>query len=192
MALTVLGLSLSPRHQANSHALVQEALRAVRDQGAQVEQLWLGDFKVAPCIACNFCYFTGQCKIQDDFQSLMRRFLQADRLVISAPLYFAGLPAQAKALVDRCQCYWAEKHKLAGQLRIPKAGLAAGLILVGGSDDEARYTGLRGELNAWLEALDVEIKVELVAGGLEHRNAVQQNPDLQHKAYALGVQLINA
>ena len=189
MALNVLGLSLSPRHQANSHTLVEEALRGALGQGAQVEHLWLGDFKVAPCIACNFCYSTGECKLQDDFQSLMRKLLQADRLVIAAPLYFAGLPAQAKALVDRCQCYWAEKNKLGGQLRTRKPGLAAGLILVGGSDNEADFAGLQGELESWLAALDVEKRDVFIAGGLEHRAAALQNPSLLQQAHALGVQL---
>src|SRR3972149_2049219 len=65
-----------------------------------------------PCQNCDGCLHTGVCIIDDDMQAIHYKLKEADRLVLAAPVFFLGLPAQAKAMVDRCQALWMEKYIL--------------------------------------------------------------------------------
>jgi multimeric flavodoxin WrbA len=56
-----------------------------------------------------------------------------------APLYFAGPPAQLKALYDRMQPYWAQRYLLGVT---PPVKRPAQLFVVGGGGDEHGYTPL--------------------------------------------------
>jgi multimeric flavodoxin WrbA len=46
------------------------------------------------------------CKINDDLHEVRKHIDAADELIVVCPLYFAGAPAQMKALLDRMQPYY--------------------------------------------------------------------------------------
>lgn len=46
------------------------------------------------------------CVIKDEFQEIRKHIDAADEMIIISPLYFAGAPAQLKALMDRLQPYF--------------------------------------------------------------------------------------
>jgi len=110
--MKVLGISTSPRLNGNSDLLLQRALAGAESAGAEVEYVRLSDFEVGPCIECNSCFETGVCVIEDDYQQLLGRMLDADRLVFAIPVFFMSACAQAKMLIDRGQCLWAAKYIL--------------------------------------------------------------------------------
>ena len=112
MSVKVLGISASPRFKGNSDLLLRKALAGAESAGAQTEYIRLCDLNIAPCTECNACYKTGDCKIQDDYQQLMAKMLDADRLIFATPIFFMSVCAQAKILIDRCQCLWARKYVL--------------------------------------------------------------------------------
>ena len=47
-----------------------------------------------------------QCVIDDDTPEIRKHLDAADELIVVSPVYFAGPPAQFKALLDRLQPYW--------------------------------------------------------------------------------------
>ena len=61
---------------------------------------------IEPCRACYGCLKTGKCILQDDMQKLYPEFDRADMVVFVSPLYYATLPAQALAVVNRLYPYW--------------------------------------------------------------------------------------
>ena len=107
MAVRVLGISTSPRARSNSDALLRRALDGAESTGAEVEYLRLADFNIGPCIECNACYKTGVCAVRDDYQKVLSKMTEADRLVFATPVFFMSVCAQAKMLIDRGQCLWA-------------------------------------------------------------------------------------
>ncbi|MCL6431340.1 MAG: flavodoxin family protein, partial [Anaerolineae bacterium] len=68
--------------------------------------------RIAPCIACDGCFRSGVCVVEDGFQSVLPQLLEADAVVLASPLYFLGLSGWAKAFIDRCQCLWARRYIL--------------------------------------------------------------------------------
>ena len=111
-AIKVLGLYGSPRRGGNTELLLDEALKGAAGQGARAEGIHLCDFRITPCKECLSCFNDGACVIADDMQGIYPRLLEADIVILASPIFFYGITAWAKALVDRCQALWARKYVL--------------------------------------------------------------------------------
>ena len=61
---------------------------------------------IEPCRACYGCVKTGKCVLADDMRELYPEFDRADAVVFVSPLYYATLPAQMLAVVNRLYPYW--------------------------------------------------------------------------------------
>lgn len=74
--------------------------------GAKLEVLQADQLKVAPCAACLACMFKtpGVCAQRDDMDRVVEGLRQASLLVLAAPVYTDGYPAQVKAVLDRMIC----------------------------------------------------------------------------------------
>ncbi len=92
--------------------LLRQALSGASSAGAEAEYLRLCKFDISPCSSCGACYATGECPVQDDFSVVLGKILAADRLIFATPIFFMSVCAQAKILIDRCQCLWAAKYIL--------------------------------------------------------------------------------
>ena len=60
----------------------------------------------------------------------------ADRIVLASPVFFFGLSAQTKAVIDRCQSFWCEKYLLKRPIPGGPSGRKGLLMLVGGMKKE--------------------------------------------------------
>ena len=104
--IKVLGICASPRN-GNSKYLLEEALKAVVQTGKDwnrdisTEYYSIRGKKFGGCIACGACQKDGSCVIKDDFQELAEKFMEADVVIYSIPVYHMGMPAQLKAFIDR-------------------------------------------------------------------------------------------
>ena len=69
----------------------------------EVELVSVADYAVHPCIGCNSCYTSKghRCFQDDDMQQIYDRLKQADVLVVASPVYFYGVSAQLKAVINR-------------------------------------------------------------------------------------------
>lgn len=56
-----------------------------------------------------------QCVIEDDMAEVRKHLDAADELIVVAPVYFAGAPAQMKALMDRLQPYYRSNLRHVGK-----------------------------------------------------------------------------
>lgn len=99
--MKILGLSCSPRQDGNTVAMLNLALAAAAKDGAEVELYSVAGKNIQPCDGCWGCTKTGQCHIQDDMPELYGRLLEADGIIIGTPIYFWGMTAQAKTIIDR-------------------------------------------------------------------------------------------
>ena len=116
--MKILGIVGSPRKGGNTEILVEEALAATREAGAQTEVIHLADKNIAGCDGCGSCFKTHVCKIQDDMQSIYQQLEEADAIIFGSPVYFGGVTAQAKALIDRTYLFLRDK-RLKGKVVAP-------------------------------------------------------------------------
>ena len=99
--MKILGIVGSPRNNGNTEVLVKEALDSARSLGAETEMIKVSDINVTPCDGCETCSITDECKIEDDMQGIYTKLLQADGIILGSPVYWLGVTAQAKIIIDR-------------------------------------------------------------------------------------------
>lgn len=110
--MNVLGIFGSPRRGGNTELLLEEALLGAETEGAKVARLHLSDFTITPCKECHGCDTTGNCVVLDDMQKIYPKLLEADVVILASPIFFYGVTAWTKALIDRSQALWSRKYLL--------------------------------------------------------------------------------
>jgi len=81
--------------------MVEEALAAAREAGAETEIVLVADKKIEGCDSCRTCFETDKCKIKDDMQPLYEQMEAANAIILGTPVYFHNVSAQLKAIMDR-------------------------------------------------------------------------------------------
>jgi multimeric flavodoxin WrbA len=191
MAVKVLGISTSPRLKGNSDLLLREALAGAESAGAQIEYLRVADLNIAPCVECNACYKTGTCRVEDDYQMVLQKLLDADRLIFTTPVFFMTVCAQAKMLIDRGQCLWAAKYVLGKPLfEAGSRDRRAIVIAVGGSRSTKQFESIRLTMKAYFDVLDVNYVANLFVNKVDKRGAIKEHPSAMKEAYRLGSELV--
>ena len=104
--IKLLGINASPRKKGNSHFLLKTALQAARDYAPHSVEtdLYSCSGKIfKPCDACDLCHTKyGYCKIEeDDFAELRDKWIAADAVLYSIPVYHMGIPGNFKPFLDR-------------------------------------------------------------------------------------------
>jgi multimeric flavodoxin WrbA len=99
--MKILGVSFSPRKEGNTVAMLNETLAAAEKEGAEVELYSVAGKDIQPCDGCWVCTKTGKCHIKDDTAVLLDKMVAADGIILGTPIYFWGMTAQAKAVIDR-------------------------------------------------------------------------------------------
>jgi len=186
-----LGLAGSPRRGGNSDILVDEALAGAREAGASTEKVVLEGLVIRPCQNCDGCLQTGVCIIDDDMQAIHYKLKDADRLVLAAPVFFLGLPAQAKAVVDRCQALWMEKYILKKRNMFARDGSRRkGLWLsVGGRKGPGNFDGPRLTVKSFFATLDLEFSGEFLYPQIDPYRSILHHPTALDEARQAGKSL---
>ena len=101
--MKILGISCSPRENGNTVAMLTEALHAAKESGAEVELYSVAGKDIQFCDSCWSCWTTqtGKCHIKDDLTTLLDKMADADGIIFGVPVYFHGMSAQSKAIIDR-------------------------------------------------------------------------------------------
>jgi len=193
MSLKVLGISTSPRAKSSSDELLRKALAGAESAGASTEYLRLTDFTVGPCVECNACCETGNCRIQDDYQAILEKMLDADRLIFATPIFFMNVCAQAKSLIDRCQCLWARKYVLRQPLFAngPRDHRAM-VIAVGGSKSKEMFKCVKWTMKYFLDTLEMQYCFNLFVNQVEDLSEIRQHGAALEQAQRLGSELVTA
>ena len=190
MPTTILGIAGSPRKDGNTDTLLREALRGAADAGARVELVAARDLKMRPCIECNRCQTTGRCVIQDDGLALHDKLLATDHLVFATPIFFAAVSAQAKILIDRCQCFWSLKYIMNKPLFDPPRPHRKGLWLACcGFDKLWMFDGPRRTMKALFNVLDLAYAGELCYKHIDAQGDILRHPTALADAYQAGLAL---
>lgn len=134
----------SPRLNGQCARVVNIIKMAQEAAGSDIEitEFEVGRADVMGCNNCDFCRTDEDCIIDDDMNELIEHFADTDRLILVVPIFFAGLPSQTKAVLDRLQPFywrWRERRE-AGEPQPAKRPLT--LIVVGDGGDPHGYEPL--------------------------------------------------
>jgi len=188
--MRILGISTSPRIISNSDMLLRQALAGAESAGGEVACVRLSDYNIAPCMECNACYATGLCRVQDDYQQVLKEILDADRLIFATPVFFMSVCAQAKMLIDRGQCLWAHKYVLKKQVFPAGHDRRAMVIAVGGSRSKKQFESIRLTMMSYFDVLEVSYVSNLFVNKIDGPGEIEKHPLAFREAYRLGKELV--
>ncbi|MBW1800626.1 MAG: flavodoxin family protein [Deltaproteobacteria bacterium] len=185
--MKVLGMYGSPRKGGNTDQLLDRALEGAQSAGAEIKKVYARRLKMSGCIECGGCDDTGKCVVDDDMQSVYPLFEEADVIFLASPIFFYGLTAQVKAVVDRSQACWSKKmlEKTADD-RDSHTGGQGYLIAVGATRGKNLFEGVQLVAKYFYDALDMNYKGGIFFRRLEKKSAVQENPESLQEAFNLG------
>ena len=72
-----------------------------RKAGHEISRFDAAFKEVHPCSACNHCGMDGPCVFQDDFSFVREHIIPADVVAFATPMYYFGISAQLKTVIDR-------------------------------------------------------------------------------------------
>ena len=187
MGKKVLGIYGSPRKGGNSDQLLDKALEGARSAGAETQGIYVRKLKISGCLECGGCDETGECVVKDDMQSVYPLLENADVIILASPIFFYGIPAQAKALIDRGQAMWSKRmlEKTPEQRRQYDSGKGY-LIGVGATRGKNLFEGTELTAKYFLDALDMSYEGGLFFRRLEKSSDVQKQPEVLKQAFEFG------
>lgn len=89
----------------------------------EIEIIDADKLNISGCKGCGACQCHKGCVAKDDTNPTVDKIVSADMIVFATPVYWWGVTAQLKLVIDKCYCRGA-------QLK----GRKIGLITVGGAD----------------------------------------------------------
>ncbi len=138
--ITLLGSAKIKGNTATILGWTEEALQA---QGHAVERINVAKKQIGGCMGCLKCRQTPDaiaCVQKDDANEILERMLAADGILFTSPVYFWGLTAQAKAMMDRCYAFVTGYHT--PEHRSLLRGKTIGLLTTGGGGFENNVEGI--------------------------------------------------
>ncbi|WP_455645653.1 flavodoxin family protein [Methanosphaera sp.] len=99
MKITVL--NSSPHKEGTSVLLTEKFIEGATIAGHDVYRFDAAFEDVSACNGCDSCISSGKCVKDDDMSKLIPHLLKADLIVFVTPLYYFGMDAQLKLVIDR-------------------------------------------------------------------------------------------
>ena len=99
--MKIVVLEGSPNKNGSSNMLANAFIQGAQEAGHIVEVIDTAHADIHPCTGCIRCGYEGPCTQKDDMVQIRKSILSADMMVFVTPLYYYGMSAQLKILVDR-------------------------------------------------------------------------------------------
>lgn len=177
--MRILVLTGSPHKRGTSALLAESFAAGAREAGHEVTVFDAAFAEVSPCQACDACRAqAGACVRQDAMETLWPRLLAADLVALVTPLYYFGMSAQLKAVIDRF-------HARSALLRQrPKQAL----LLATCADGPSAMGALKAHYESICQYLGWQDRGQLLAHGMAVREDMEDS-GYPAQAFALGRRL---
>lgn len=150
----VLALMGSPRKTGYTAKLLGALLREF-PKGTDIEIVHMYELNPTPCNACGYCKACNGCS-KKDLEEFFKKFETADIIIFATPIYFMGVPAPMKALIDRFQRYYEARFRRNMKTPIEKHRKAA-LIVTSGADGEIGFEVIKHQLLQAFTVMNMEM-----------------------------------
>ena len=103
--MDILVLNGSPKgEKSNTLKITKAFLKGIQNtEKAGIEIIDISKANIEHCKGCFGCWTAtpGKCVIKDDMSALFDKYIKADLVIWSLPLYFFSMPSKVKAVMDR-------------------------------------------------------------------------------------------
>lgn len=99
--MNILVIESSPHKKGSSNLLAENFVMGAEEAGHQVKIFDAARANLHPCLGCGACGMSAPCCQKDDMAVLREMILETDMMVLVTPLYYFGMSAQLKTVIDR-------------------------------------------------------------------------------------------
>ena len=118
--MKVLVMNCSPVRNGAA-AEIFNIVTACLEKKHDVKNICIDDYDIKFCKGCRKCHTTAKCVQKDDVNRIIEQYEWADVIISVSPLYWADIPGQFKAFIDRCTP-WCNTHE-------PHAKISSGRVI---------------------------------------------------------------
>ncbi|MBQ7651957.1 MAG: flavodoxin family protein [Victivallales bacterium] len=176
--MKILVLTGSPRKGGNSATLADHFIKGAKEAGHSIERFDAAFKKVHPCIACNSCGMDGPCVFKDDFEFVRKHIIDADCVVFATPMYYFGISAQLKAVIDRF-------YAINGSIHVPKKAV---LLMTYANTAASEAVPIKSHYEVLLKYLGWTDAGQVIAPGVWPVGAIARTK-YPEQAYLLGTHI---
>ena len=157
--------------------MLVEAFVKGASQKHHVEVVSVRDYKVNPCMGCNACFMSKDniCAQKDDMPIIYDKMGHADMLVVASPVYFYGLSAQLKAVIDRCH------NPIRDTFKIKKTAI----LFVGAATLPELFDSILAQYQLCLNFFKLEDAGRVLVRGVKDKDDIK-NTNALNEAFRLG------
>lgn len=106
--MKALVINCSPVKNGATAEIVRIVAEQLADKMA-VKSICIDDYQFGFCKGCRSCHLSAKCVLNDDIPVIMKEFDLANIIICVSPSYWADIPGQFKAFIDRCTP-WCNTH----------------------------------------------------------------------------------
>ena len=177
--MQIIVLTGSPNRKGSTNLLADCFRQGAQEAGHTVELIDTAHANIHPCTGCIRCGYQGPCVQEDDVEDIRRKILQADMLVFATPLYYYGMSAQLKTMIDRfCAFNGSIQHK----------HMKSALLAVAWNSDDWTFTALEAHYKTLVRYLNLQDMGMVLGAGCGTPDMTKHSPFPQ-QAYQLGNRL---
>lgn len=174
--MNIAVLEGSPNKHGSSNMLADAFIKGAKEAGHSVTIIDAAHANLHPCTGCIACGYEGPCIQKDDMELFRKRILDADMMVFVTPLYYYGMSAQLKMLVDRF---------CAINSSINRKHMKSALLTVAWNADDWTFEALEAHYKTLVRYLNLQDQGEILGYGCGTPSMTQRSGFVE-KAYELG------
>lgn len=170
--MKALVINCSPVRSGATAEIVKVVSERLKEK-YEVKSICIDDYQFGFCTGCRSCHLTAKCIQQDDVDELMAEYEWADVIVSVAPSYWADVPGQFKAFIDRCTP-WCNTHEPHATISGGKKGYSIALRTGPGIGECQRIIET---IEHFYGHLEIECCGNLGLCSIEYKEAVEARQD---------------
>ncbi len=177
--MRIVVLEGSPNTKGSSDLLADSFRQGAEEAGHVVEVIDTAHANIHPCTGCIHCGYEGPCVQKDDVENIRKKILDADMIVFVTPLYYYGMSAQLKTMIDRFCAF---------NSSIQRKKMKSALIAAAWNNDDWTFEALESHYKTLVRYLNLR-DMGMVLGAGCGTPSMTQHSEFQQRAYDLGKRL---
>ncbi len=183
----IIAIYGSPRRDGNTAALLKQAVAGAQLEGAHVEEVFLRDYKISPCLEIYGCLKSGECAIQDDFQGILAKLDACDGIMLASPIFFYTVSAHTKIFMDRCQSRWVRKYWIENQAAGKASETRKGLFIsVGATKGKKLFDGALLTVKYFFDVLNTRLWKTVLCRDVDRKGEIEKRQTYLNEAFEAG------
>lgn len=184
--MIILGTARKNGNTANVANWVAEG---AREAGAEVEMIDASKLNVKSngCLHCLGCQKSDEyrCVVGDDASSVVAKMFEKDVVVLATPVYFGGVSAQIKQVIDRMYCLI---KVLDGPYTVCPdiKDISFALVATSGGDENYGMGLLSQHMKGVMMGLGKTLKELIVTGAPAEPAEIKSDGSIKERAVAFG------